>query len=252
ETGGKASGTTIFTGSQVVLSAASATGTIVSGGTEVVSSGGTALGATIAGGVVELSGGGVASGAITFVSVRGKLKLDGTDANAVAGATISGLVLGETIDLAGAGFASGGTAQVMSGNVLHIVENGHTFDIHLDPTANYSGTGWHLVADGGTGTNVSIDVAPILSGVATSVSFTAGQTVTLSPSVTVTDPDDPTLASATVAITGGTFAGDDDVLAANVAGTSITASYNSTTETLVLSGTDTLAHYQQVLDSVTF
>ena len=50
-------------------------------------------------------------------------------------------------------------------------------------------------------------------------------------------------------ITGGTFAGDGDVLAANTTGTSITASYNSATETLMLSGTDTLAHYQQVLDS---
>src|ERR1051326_5090531 len=51
---------------------------------------------------------------------------------------------------------------------------------------------------------------------------------------------------------GGPFAGDGDVLATNVAGTSITASYNAATETLTLSGTDTLAHYQQVLDSVTF
>ena len=42
------------------------------------------------------------------------------------------------------------------------------------------------------------------------------------------------------------------MLAVNVAGTSITASYNAATETLMLSGSDTLAHYQQVLDSVTF
>ena len=37
-----------------------------------------------------------------------------------------------------------------------------------------------------------------------------------------------------------------------MAGTSITASYNCATETLTLTGSDTLAHYQQVLDSVTF
>src|SRR5262249_3383880 len=53
-------------------------------------------------------------------------------------------------------------------------------------------------------------------------------------------------------ITGGTFAGDGDVLAANVSGTSITSSYNAATETLTLTGSDTLAHYQQVIDSVTF
>src|SRR6185436_5426332 len=48
------------------------------------------------------------------------------------------------------------------------------------------------------------------------------------------------------------FAGDGDVLAANVAGTSITASYNAGTETLTLTGSDSVAHYQQVLDSVAF
>jgi len=42
------------------------------------------------------------------------------------------------------------------------------------------------------------------------------------------------------------------VLAANITGTSITASYDAPTETLTLSGTDTLAHYAQVLDLVTF
>ena len=79
-----------------------------------------------------------------------------------------------------------------------------------------------------------------------------GQTVTVSPSASVGDPDNLTLANATVKVTGGAFAGDGDVLSANVAGTSITASYNAATETLVLSGSDTLAHYQQVLDSLTF
>jgi hypothetical protein len=55
-----------------------------------------------------------------------------------------------------------------------------------------------------------------------------------------------------VKITGGTFAGDGDVLAATTTSTSIAASYNSTTETLSLTGSDTLADYEQVLDSVTF
>src|SRR5262249_33899582 len=76
--------------------------------------------------------------------------------------------------------------------------------------------------------------------------------VTLAASAAVSDPDNLTLARATVAIAGGTFAGDGDVLAATTTGTSITASYNAATETLTLSGSDTLAHYQQVLDSVTF
>jgi hypothetical protein len=79
-----------------------------------------------------------------------------------------------------------------------------------------------------------------------------GGPVTLDSALTVSDTNSPTLAGATVEITGGTFAGDDDVLSANTAGTAISASYNSATETLILSGTDTLADYQAVLDTVTF
>jgi lipopolysaccharide export system protein LptA len=94
---------------------------------------------------------------------------------------------------------------------------------------------------------------PTLTGVAASASFTEeGAAATLSGNVTVSDPDDATLTGATVSITGGKFAGDGDVLATNTAGTGITASYNSSTETLTLTGTDTLAHYQSVLDKVTF
>jgi lipopolysaccharide export system protein LptA len=93
---------------------------------------------------------------------------------------------------------------------------------------------------------------PTLSNVATRVGFIIAQTVTVSPSLAVSDPDNLDLAGATVSVTGGTFAGDGDVLSANVAGTAITASYNAATERLTLTGTDTLAHYQSVLDSVAF
>ena len=48
----------------------------------------------------------------------------------------------------------------------------------------------------------------------------------------------------------GFFTGD--VLAATTAGTGITASYNAASGVLTLTGNDTLAHYQQVLDSVTY
>ena len=42
------------------------------------------------------------------------------------------------------------------------------------------------------------------------------------------------------------------MLAATTAGTGITANYNAATGVLTLTGNDTLAHYQQVLDSVTY
>jgi hypothetical protein len=100
---------------------------------------------------------------------------------------------------------------------------------------------------------VFVNDPPTLSNVATTAQYTEeGAAVTLSGALSVSDPDDLDLKGATISITGGSFAGDTDVLAASTTGTSITASYNSNTQTLTLTGTDTLAHYQQVLDSVTF
>ncbi len=133
-------------------------------------------------------------------------------------------------------------------------------DFGSDPTRTVT---W-VLNDGGASNNLSTAVTttvsvtnlshpPTLGNVATSQQFTeAAGAVTLAGAVAVTDPDNLTLASATVSITGGTFANDQDMLAANTTGTSITASYNSSTETLTLSGADTLAHYQGVLDTVTF
>jgi hypothetical protein len=103
-----------------------------------------------------------------------------------------------------------------------------------------------------TVTVVGVNDPPTLTNVATTAHYTEeGAATTLSGAISVTDPDDLNLSGATVKITGGTFAGDGDVLAATAVG-NVTVSYNSSTETLVLTGTDTLAHYQSVLDSVTF
>jgi ELWxxDGT repeat protein len=98
----------------------------------------------------------------------------------------------------------------------------------------------------------AVSQPPTLSNVALSITYQTGSTVTLSSSASVSDPDNLDLVGATVSITGGTFSGDGDVLAASTAGTSITASYNAGSETLTLTGSDTLAHYQQVLDTITF
>src|SRR5262249_61951258 len=97
----------------------------------------------------------------------------------------------------------------------------------------------------------AVTAPPTLANVPTTEGFHPGRTVTVAPAASLSDPDNLTLTNATVQISGG-FAGDGDVLAANVSGTSITSSYNAATETLTLTGSDTLAHYQQVLDSVTF
>ena len=113
----------------------------------------------------------------------------------------------------------------------------------------------YTVSDGLGGTTsemlrFTIDRAPLLGGLSSAVSYTQGASaVTLSAGATTSDPDGDMIGSATIAIAA---AQAGDVLSAVVTGSSITASYNSTTGVLSLSGADTAAHYQQVLDSIAF
>ena len=97
---------------------------------------------------------------------------------------------------------------------------------------------------------VTAPAAPLaLAGAGNEVTFAeGGAPVAVDPALTLTDSQSTTLASATVAISSGLAPGD--VLAADTAGTAITASYSA--GTLTLSGTDTLADYQAVLQRVTF
>src|SRR5262249_45226825 len=103
----------------------------------------------------------------------------------------------------------------------------------------------------------AINDPPVLSNVPTSASYTQNVVqFTLAPSATVSDVDNLNLAGATVSIVGGAFSGDGDILRVNgvsngtINGVSI--SYNSTTEVLTLTGSDTLAHYQTDIDQVNF
>jgi large repetitive protein len=96
-----------------------------------------------------------------------------------------------------------------------------------------------------------VNDAPVTTAGGT-LNYTENQAATvIDSSVTVTDVDNANMASATVAIGTG-FATGQDVLDANVTGTSIGKSYNAATGVLTLTGSDTKAHYQQVLDSVTY
>jgi hypothetical protein len=69
--------------------------------------------------------------------------------------------------------------------------------------------------------------------------------------LTVTDTDDTNLESATITLTNRPD-GDDESLAVTTTGTSIVANYNPTTGVLALTGTDTLANYQQVLRTLKY
>ena len=116
-----------------------------------------------------------------------------------------------------------------------------------DGTLNSSATADHDVSI------TAANDAPVLSDVAATASYTEhGAPATLSSGgLTVSDSDSLTLASATVSITGGTSRSTATCWRRRRRGTSITASYNAATGMLSLTGNDTLAHYQQVLDSVT-
>ncbi|MFQ6023537.1 MAG: DUF4347 domain-containing protein, partial [Acidiferrobacterales bacterium] len=67
----------------------------------------------------------------------------------------------------------------------------------------------------------------------------------------LSDVDSANLISLTVTITN-LLDGASEALAADVSGTGITASYNSVTGVLTLSGADTVVNYQQVLRTVTY
>src|SRR5262249_49577218 len=153
--------------------------------------------------------------------------------------------------------------QAVLDSVTFTTASDNPDDFGSDPTRTVT---WTLTdpsgtANGGSDTTTvvstinvtAINDAPTLANVAASAQFTENASaVTLSAAVSVSDPDNLTLSNATVRIVGGTFAGDGDVLAANVAGANITARYKPATETLTLSGSDTLPGSQAVLDSVTF
>ena len=114
------------------------------------------------------------------------------------------------------------------------------------------------VRDGSTSNGTSTTDTSALSvtngpqiGVGGTVTYNAGDAALhLDASITLTDGAATTLASATVSITSGFLSGD--VLAADTTGTSISASYNASTGVLTLTGTDTLAHYETVMESVTY
>ena len=113
-----------------------------------------------------------------------------------------------------------------------------------------TGTAFPEAFDAPMGTTFLVLPTITVSGTATHA-VEQSTPVALASSLSTADVDGGYFVSATVQVTGGAFAGDGDVLAAATAGTSISASYDSATETLTLTNYDTIAHYQQVLASVT-
>ena len=153
---------------------------IDSGGIENVASGGTTIATTINGGTLELGTGAVVSGAITFTSAGGTLQIGST---AMPTNVISGLAIGDVIDLLGVTFSSGGSATLMSGNVLKVVEGGKAYQLHLDPKQVLTADTFTLSADSATGTKIVVSPNPAPPTVLSATSpqsgaYGVGRTVT--------------------------------------------------------------------------
>ncbi|HEY6565426.1 MAG TPA: peptidylprolyl isomerase, partial [Pirellulaceae bacterium] len=99
----------------------------------------------------------------------------------------------------------------------------------------------------------SVDTNGTDSGLNSTVALPVGQTqVSLADNrLTVTDADHTELASATASIKG-VLDGTSESLVVVTTGTTIVASYDAPTGVLTMTGTDTLAHYQQVLRSLSY
>ena len=91
------------------------------------------------------------------------------------------------------------------------------------------------------------------SGIDFTTSWTedAGPVAIVDSDATLSDPDSANLSSLTITITNQ-LDGAAEVLSADTTGTSITASFNSGTGILTLSGSDTVANYLTVLKTVTY
>lgn len=94
------------------------------------------------------------------------------------------------------------------------------------------------------------NLAPTLSVAADAEFVRSKLAARLSPIVRLSDADRRTLASASVAITGGFRRGD--YLFTDVSGTNIARHYDSSTGVLTLTGIDTLVRYEQVLANVRY
>ena len=107
---------------------------------------------------------------------------------------------------------------------------------------------------GSTSRNIDITAVndpPVVATTSGSIAYTENASeITIDSAAAISDSDDTQIASGSVSVSTGFTAGD--ILASTTTSTSVTASFDSSTGVLSLSGTDTLANYQTVLQSATF
>src|SRR5258706_2294771 len=110
--------------------------------------------------------------------------------------------------------------------------------------ASYTGAAEYFYVD-----NVQISGQPTSSSNAYTEGDATGVLIAATANSSVTDIDSANMGSARIVI--GNFAAGD-TLTCSTAGTSVTASYDSVTGILTLSGVDSKANYQQVLNTVRY
>ncbi len=193
--------------------------------------------------------------------------------------TIAGAITGDTLNFTNSHPSTEGNVAFVSysGGVLVLTSAGSTatlaqwqtalesvtysFSPSIDDPTNGGGDtsrtiDW-VVNDGVASSNTAtstLDVVhepPVLNTGGTATFTGGGSAVALDPTLSLSDPDSGGLLSGATVSLAGFVAGD--VLTANTTGLpSIIASYNGATGVLTLSGSDTLADYQAVLQSVTY
>ena len=125
-------------------------------------------------------------------------------------------------------------------------------DAQVSRTISWTVTDPHVTSIAATSTLSITPAAPALTAGATAHYTAYAAPVLLDPALSLTDIQTTLLAGAEVIISGGSFTGALDLLAATTAGTNITADFYAYQHALYLVGADTLANYQAVLRSVTF
>jgi len=133
-----------------------------------------------------------------------------------------------------------GTATI----TLKITDNGPTGGSNVNESATQS----FIINVGAVNDAPVVDLNGGAGGIDVAAAFTEDSGgVTLAPAATVSDVDDTNLESATITLTNRPD-GAAESLSVDTTGTTIVAAaYVSGTGVLALSGTDTVAHYQQVI-----
>ncbi|MCP4521322.1 MAG: hypothetical protein GY827_06475, partial [Cytophagales bacterium] len=103
----------------------------------------------------------------------------------------------------------------------------------------------------------NLDLDNATAGNNFSTSFTEGTAIAITNSVSIADPDDTNIESATITLTNEQDGADEgiDISTANqtiATGYGITVSINASNTVITLSGTATIAEYEEIIDYITY